>query len=166
MIVTIVPLAAGAIVARYLLKMSPLMTLGGLAGAQTCTPGLERAAGGERQQHRLAGLHRAVRDRQHPAHRVRDRSSSPSSHAMRTPDEEKRGFDVLRDKTLNRSIAFRRKERDRLGLSGTAAVWRGDAAADGAAGDDEPRAAAAGHRSIHAALGAAGEKRAAVLPDA
>jgi putative transport protein len=40
MIVTIVPLAAGAIVARYMLKMSPLMSLGGLAGAQTCTPGL------------------------------------------------------------------------------------------------------------------------------
>jgi putative transport protein len=40
MIVTIVPLAAGTIVARYMLKMSPLMTLGGLAGAQTCTPGL------------------------------------------------------------------------------------------------------------------------------
>jgi len=39
-IVTVVPLAVGAIVARYLLKMSPLMTLGGLAGAQTCTPGL------------------------------------------------------------------------------------------------------------------------------
>jgi malate dehydrogenase (oxaloacetate-decarboxylating)(NADP+) len=30
----------------------------------------------------------------------------------------KRGFDVLRDKTLNRSITFRRKERDRLGLTG------------------------------------------------
>jgi putative transport protein len=40
MIVTIVPLAAGAIAARYVLKMSPLMILGGLAGAQTCTPGL------------------------------------------------------------------------------------------------------------------------------
>jgi putative transport protein len=40
MIVTIVPLATGAFVARYLLKMSPLMTLGSLAGAQTCTPGL------------------------------------------------------------------------------------------------------------------------------
>ena len=39
-IVTIVPLAAGLIVARYVFKMSPLMTLGGLAGAQTCTPGL------------------------------------------------------------------------------------------------------------------------------
>jgi putative transport protein len=39
-IVTIVPLALGAIVARYMLKMSPLMTLGSLAGAQTCTPGL------------------------------------------------------------------------------------------------------------------------------
>jgi putative transport protein len=40
MIVTVVPLAAGTIAARYVLKMSPLMILGGLAGAQTCTPGL------------------------------------------------------------------------------------------------------------------------------
>jgi putative transport protein len=40
MIVTMVPLAVGTIAARYLLKMSPLMVLGGLAGAQTCTPGL------------------------------------------------------------------------------------------------------------------------------
>ena len=40
MVVTIVPLAAGTIAARYVLKLSPLMTLGGLAGAQTCTPGL------------------------------------------------------------------------------------------------------------------------------
>ena len=30
----------------------------------------------------------------------------------------KRGFEVLRDKALNRSIAFGRKERDRLGLTG------------------------------------------------
>jgi malate dehydrogenase (oxaloacetate-decarboxylating)(NADP+) len=30
----------------------------------------------------------------------------------------KRGFDVLRDKTLNRSIEFGRKDRDRLGLTG------------------------------------------------
>ena len=37
---TIVPLAAGTIVARYVFKLSPLMVLGGLAGAQTCTPGL------------------------------------------------------------------------------------------------------------------------------
>jgi putative transport protein len=40
MIVTVVPLAAGTIVARFVLKMSPLIVLGGLAGAQTCTPGL------------------------------------------------------------------------------------------------------------------------------
>jgi putative transport protein len=40
MIVTVVPLAVGTIVARYVLGMSALMTLGGLAGAQTCTPGL------------------------------------------------------------------------------------------------------------------------------
>ena len=30
----------------------------------------------------------------------------------------KRGFDVLRDKTLNRSITFSRRDRDRLGLRG------------------------------------------------
>jgi putative transport protein len=40
MIVTVVPLAVGGLVARNVLKMSPLMVLGGLAGAQTCTPGL------------------------------------------------------------------------------------------------------------------------------
>ena len=34
------PLAVGTLAARYVLKMSPLMILGGLAGAQTCTPGL------------------------------------------------------------------------------------------------------------------------------
>jgi putative transport protein len=39
-IVTTVPLAVGAISARYVLRMRPLMVLGGLAGAQTCTPGL------------------------------------------------------------------------------------------------------------------------------
>jgi putative transport protein len=40
MIVTVVPLGVGTIIGRYVLKMSPLMLLGGLAGAQTCTPGL------------------------------------------------------------------------------------------------------------------------------
>jgi putative transport protein len=40
LIVTTVPLAAGTILGRYVLKLSPLMLLGGLAGAQTCTPGL------------------------------------------------------------------------------------------------------------------------------
>ena len=30
----------------------------------------------------------------------------------------KRGFDILRDKTINQSIAFRAEERDRLGLTG------------------------------------------------
>ena len=40
LIVTMVPLAVGALTARYALGMSPLMTLGGVAGAQTCTPGL------------------------------------------------------------------------------------------------------------------------------
>jgi putative transport protein len=39
-IVTTVPLAVGLIVGRHILRMSPLMLLGGLAGAQTCTPGL------------------------------------------------------------------------------------------------------------------------------
>jgi len=39
-IVTVTPLAIGLVVGRYVLKMTPLMLLGGLAGAQTCTPGL------------------------------------------------------------------------------------------------------------------------------
>jgi putative transport protein len=39
-IVTTVPLVVGTIAAHYVLRLSPLMTLGGLAGAQTCTPGL------------------------------------------------------------------------------------------------------------------------------
>jgi putative transport protein len=39
-IVTVAPLVVAGFAARYLLKMSPLMILGGLAGAQTCTPGL------------------------------------------------------------------------------------------------------------------------------
>jgi putative transport protein len=39
-IVTVLPLAVGTIAARTVMKMSPLMALGGLAGAQTCTPGL------------------------------------------------------------------------------------------------------------------------------
>ena len=39
-IVTVVPLAVGTIVARHVFKLRPLMVLGGLAGAQTCTPGL------------------------------------------------------------------------------------------------------------------------------
>lgn len=40
MVVTVMPLAVGTIAARFVFKMSPLMILGGLAGAQTCTPGL------------------------------------------------------------------------------------------------------------------------------
>lgn len=40
LIVTTVPLAVGTIVGRHVLNLSPLMLLGGLAGAQTCTPGL------------------------------------------------------------------------------------------------------------------------------
>jgi putative transport protein len=39
-IVTTVPLAVGTLVGRYVFKLSPLLLLGGLAGAQTCTPGL------------------------------------------------------------------------------------------------------------------------------
>jgi putative transport protein len=40
MIVTVMPLTAGALFARKVLRMNPMMALGGLAGAQTCTPGL------------------------------------------------------------------------------------------------------------------------------
>jgi putative transport protein len=40
MVVTIVPLAAGLVVARWVLRMNPMMVVGAMAGAQTCTPGL------------------------------------------------------------------------------------------------------------------------------
>ena len=39
-LVTVMPLAIGTLAARFVFKMRPLMILGGLAGAQTCTPGL------------------------------------------------------------------------------------------------------------------------------
>jgi putative transport protein len=39
-VVTTVPLVVGTIVGKWLLRMSPVMLLGGLAGAQTCPPGL------------------------------------------------------------------------------------------------------------------------------
>jgi putative transport protein len=40
MVVTMMPLVVGAFVARKLFNMNPLMAMGSLAGAQTCTPGL------------------------------------------------------------------------------------------------------------------------------
>ena len=40
MVVTVLPLAAGAFFARKILGMNPMMAMGALAGAQTCTPGL------------------------------------------------------------------------------------------------------------------------------
>ena len=39
-VVTLVPLVAGLYFGRYVLKANPLLLLGGLAGAQTFTPGL------------------------------------------------------------------------------------------------------------------------------
>jgi putative transport protein len=38
--VTTLPLVVGTLVGHYVLKLSPLMLVGGLAGSQTCTPGL------------------------------------------------------------------------------------------------------------------------------
>lgn len=40
MVVTTVPLLAGLYVGRYVLKLDPVLLLGGIAGAQTMTPGL------------------------------------------------------------------------------------------------------------------------------
>ncbi len=77
----------------------------------------------------------------------------------------KRGFDVLRDKTLNRSIAFGRRDRDRLGLRG---LLPHRVATDRQMVERvmaNLRAAASRHRSLHAAVVAAGAERAAVLPD-
>jgi putative transport protein len=39
-VVTLVPLLAGLYFGRHVLKVNPLLLLGGLAGAQTFTPGL------------------------------------------------------------------------------------------------------------------------------
>jgi putative transport protein len=39
-VITMVPLAVGALVARKFFDMNPMMVVGALAGAQTCTPGL------------------------------------------------------------------------------------------------------------------------------
>jgi putative transport protein len=54
--------------------------------------GFDRAAGGERQQRRLAGLYRALRRRHHPAHRV---GADRGVHRARDANAMKRGFDVL-----------------------------------------------------------------------
>ena len=40
MVVTMMPIAVGAFFARKVFNMNPLMVLGAIAGAQTCTPGL------------------------------------------------------------------------------------------------------------------------------
>ncbi len=55
----------------------------------------------------------------------------------------KRGFDVLRDKTRNRSIVFGRRERDRLGLRGLLPYRVSTAAADGGPCHDGAGTAAA-----------------------
>jgi len=39
-VVTVLPLAVGALVARKVFGMNPIMVMGAMAGAQTCTPGL------------------------------------------------------------------------------------------------------------------------------
>jgi putative transport protein len=39
-VVTMTPLVAGLYFGRYVLKLNPLLLLGGLAGAMTMTPGL------------------------------------------------------------------------------------------------------------------------------
>ena len=85
----------------------------GRADVHAGAHGVERS---ERQQRRIARLHGAVRDRQHRPHGLgaggrRDRARYAGSRM-------KRGFDILRDKSLNRSITFSQQERDRLGLRG------------------------------------------------
>ena len=54
MIVTLVPLIVGLYLGRYLLKLNPLLVLGGIAGAQTMTAGL--AAVQERSKSTVAVL--------------------------------------------------------------------------------------------------------------
>ena len=69
-LVTTLPLAVGAIVARTRAEDEPADGAGRPGRRADLHAGPDRAAGGQRQQRRIAGLHRAVRHRQHPAHRL------------------------------------------------------------------------------------------------
>ena len=53
----------------------------------------------------------------------------------------KKGFEVLRDKTLNRSIAFTREERERLGLRGLLPHAVATSGANGGTGHGSPKTA-------------------------
>ena len=139
MIVTVVPLAVGTIVARYVLKMSPLMTLGGLAGAQTCTPGLNalREASGSNVGSLAYTVPYAIGNILLTVwgpvvvaivHAMRERHEA---RLRRPPRQDAQPVDRLRAEGPGSSRPAR-----------AAAAPRGDAAADGGAGDGEPRAAA------------------------
>ncbi len=68
MIVTVVPLAVGTLTARYIFRMSPADAARRPRGRADLHSRADGAQGGQRQQRRLAGVHGAVRDRQHRPH--------------------------------------------------------------------------------------------------
>ena len=68
--VAVTPHVIALFFGRYVLKMNPVILLGACAGAGTVTAALRAVQDEAGQQAPGARIHRALRDRQHPAHRV------------------------------------------------------------------------------------------------
>ena len=69
-IVAVTPHVAALLFGRYVLKMNPVILFGACSGAGTVTAALRSIQDEAREQAPRPRLHRAVRHRQHPAHRV------------------------------------------------------------------------------------------------
>ena len=69
-VVAVTPHVVALLFGRYVLKMNPVILLGACAGAGTVTAALRAIQDEAREQAAGARLHRALRDRQHPADRV------------------------------------------------------------------------------------------------
>ncbi len=115
------------------LKMSPLMTLGGLAGAQTCTPGLNalREASGSNIGSLAYTVPYAIGN---ILLTVWGPVVVAIVHAMRAGNAHETRFRRSPRQGAQRGITFARKDRDRLGLSGLLPYGVATAAADGASG--------------------------------
>ena len=93
LVVTLTPLVAGTLLARYVFTFDPVLTLGILAGAQTTTAAVG-AVGVGAQPGPVARLHRALRRRQRPAHRRRRGRRRARSRSRHPAVEEHRHMTV------------------------------------------------------------------------